>query len=66
MLAIVASLLARSHGLSSIRLSFSYGVQSILTLLAGLLILFRPKWLHFIVAAYLIVIGAMGLVHLRW
>ncbi|WP_298851635.1 DUF3096 domain-containing protein [uncultured Aquimonas sp.] len=42
-------------------------LQPLLTLLAGILILIRPKLLAFIVAIYLIVIGVLGLLpHLRF
>lgn len=36
-------------------------LQPLLALLAGILILVRPKLLSFIVAIYLIVIGILGL-----
>jgi hypothetical protein len=38
-------------------------LQPILSLLAGILILIRPKLLNFIVAIYLIIIGISGLVY---
>lgn len=38
-------------------------LQPALSLLAGILILVRPKLLNFIVAIYLIVIGISGLAH---
>ena len=38
--------------------------QPILALIAGLLILVRPKLLNFIVAIYLILIGVIGVFHL--
>lgn len=38
-------------------------LQPALSLLAGILILVRPKLLNFIVAIYLIVIGVSGLAH---
>ncbi len=38
-------------------------LQPALSLLAGILILVRPKLLNFIVAIYLIVIGITGLIH---
>jgi threonine/homoserine efflux transporter RhtA len=37
-------------------------IAPILALLAGILILVRPKLLNFIVAIYLIIIGILGLV----
>ena len=45
---------------------FSWSTQACLALLAGILILIRPKLLNFIVAAYLILVGLMGLLHLSW
>ena len=38
-------------------------LQPVLSLLAGILILVRPKLLNFIVAIYLILIGISGLIH---
>jgi hypothetical protein len=47
-----------------IDMSFSgYTLQPIVALIAGILILFMPKILNYIVAFYLILIGIMGLVH---
>ena len=37
------------------------GLTPLVSLLAGILILFMPRLLNFIVAAYLIVIGLIGL-----
>lgn len=34
-----------------------------IALVAGLLILWRPRLLNFIVAAYLIIVGVIGLIH---
>ncbi len=45
---------------------FTWSYQAMLALGAGVLILIRPKWLNFIVALYLIVIGIVGLVHFHW
>ena len=45
---------------------FTWSYQAMLALGAGVLILVRPKWLNFIVALYLIVIGIIGLVHFHW
>jgi threonine/homoserine efflux transporter RhtA len=36
-------------------------LQPVLALLAGILILIRPKLLNYVVAIYLIVIGVLGL-----
>jgi hypothetical protein len=45
-------------------MSFSvYHIQPVAALIAGLLILFMPKLLNYIVAVYLILIGIIGLVH---
>ncbi len=38
-------------------------IQSIVALVAGILILVRPSLLNYIVAVYLIVIGILGLVN---
>lgn len=44
----------------------SIPLQPLLALLAGILILVRPKLLAFIVAIYLIVVGVLGLLpHIR-
>lgn len=37
-------------------------LQPMVSLLAGVLILIMPKMLNYIVAAYLIILGVMGLV----
>jgi uncharacterized membrane protein HdeD (DUF308 family) len=37
--------------------------QPVLSILAGILILVRPKALNYIVAIYLILIGISGLIH---
>jgi hypothetical protein len=58
-------LAARSHG-TSLHLSFNLSTQPILALIAGVLILVRPKLLNFIVAAYLIVVGLIGIFDLHW
>ena len=41
-----------------------FPVQPVLALVAGVLILVRPRFLNFIVAVYLIIIGLVGLFHL--
>jgi hypothetical protein len=43
-------------------LNVNFEISAIIALLAGILILIRPKLLNFIVAIYLIVIGILGLV----
>ncbi len=40
-----------------------YHSQPLAALVAGILILVRPKLLHYIVAIYLILIGIIGLTH---
>ncbi len=40
-----------------------YPLQPIAALIAGILILFMPKILNYIVAIYLILIGIIGLAH---
>jgi hypothetical protein len=51
---------------ASFHLSFNMSLQPILALAAGVLILIRPKLLNFIVAAYLIIVGLIGVFGLRW
>lgn len=41
--------------------SFHFSLQPILAIVAGILILVKPKLLNYIVAIYLIAIGLMGL-----
>lgn len=38
-------------------------VPALLALIAGLLILWRPRLLNYIIAIYLIVVGILGFVH---
>lgn len=38
-------------------------LEPVLSILAGVLILVMPKFLNYIVAAYLILIGLSGLIH---
>ena len=45
---------------------FNFTPHAILALVAGLLILVRPKLLNFIVAAYLIIIGLTGIMSFHW
>jgi len=42
-------------------MSIYVGLQPLMALIAGILILFMPRLLNFIVAIYLIVIGVLGL-----
>lgn len=45
---------------------FTTSPHAFLALIAGVLILIRPKFLNFIVAVYLIIIGITGLIHLHF
>jgi hypothetical protein len=40
-----------------------YSLQPIAALVAGILILIRPRLLNYIVAIYLILVGILGLAH---
>lgn len=42
-------------------MNIQIALQPLLSLAAGVLILFMPKFLNYIVAAYLIIYGIMGL-----
>ena len=44
----------------------SWTPQAILALVAGVLVLIRPKNLNFIIAAYLILLGVIGLVQISF
>ncbi|MBS0014282.1 MAG: DUF3096 domain-containing protein [Desulfobacterales bacterium] len=43
-------------------MTFHIEIQGILSVLAGVLILFMPKMLNYIVAAYLIIYGVLGMI----
>lgn len=43
-------------------IQLTINVASLLALIAGILILIKPRLLNYIVAAYLIVIGILGLI----
>ena len=47
-------------------LGITWSAHALLALIAGILILIRPKLLNFIVALYLILIGVLGLLNLPW
>ena len=53
----------RKHTFS---LGVTWSAHAALALIAGILILIRPKLLNFIVALYLILIGIMGLLNYPW
>ena len=40
-------------------------LQPLISLIAGIMILFMPRLLNYIVAVYLIVVGLLGLTHGR-
>lgn len=42
-------------------MTLHFALQPLLALLAGILILIRPRLLNYVVALYLIVIGVLGL-----
>ncbi len=42
-------------------MNFSIGIGPLISLIAGILILIMPKLLNYIIAAYLIVFGLVGL-----
>jgi len=42
-------------------MNFHFSIGPLLALIAGLIILFAPKLLNYIVAIYLIIIGILGL-----
>ncbi len=46
--------------------SFDWSPQYLLALIAGLLVLVRPKNLNLIVAGYLILLGLLGIFHISW
>ena len=46
---------------TGVRLNINLALTPLISLIAGILILVMPKLLNFIVAAYLIVIGLVGL-----
>jgi len=46
-------------------LNIHLALTPVISLIAGILILVMPKLLNFIVAAYLIVIGLVGILHLH-
>ena len=46
-------------------MNFHLSLTPVISLVAGLLILVMPKLLNFIVAAYLIVIGLVGILRLH-
>lgn len=43
-------------------MSLHFDLQPLLALIAGIVILVHPKILNFVVAIYLIVVGALGLI----
>lgn len=45
-------------------MTITFGLQPVLAIVAGVVILIAPKFFKYIVAAYLIVIGILGMVKL--
>ncbi len=62
MLPLISMLIARTGHARSFGYEFTPGPHAFLALIAGVLILIRPKLLNFIVAVYLIIIGVTGLI----
>lgn len=58
-------LAAHQHS-STFQLGVSFSIQPIIALVCGLIILVCPRFLNFVVALYLILIGVLGLFHLRF
>ena len=46
-----------------VNMSMNIAVEPLLTLVIGILILLVPRFLNYFVAAYLIVVGILGLMH---
>lgn len=57
---------ARATHAGSFSYSFALGLQPLVALIAGVLILIRPRFLNFIVAVYLIIVGLSGLIHISF
>ena len=53
----------RQHELT---VHFGWSVQPVVALIAGILILIVPRLLNFVVAAYLIIVGLIGIFGFRW
>lgn len=64
MLSLIPTLAARAGHSRSFGYEFNPSAHAILALIAGVLILIRPKFLNFIVAVYLIIVGITGMVRL--
>ena len=56
-------LLARAHTFS---FHLTWTTQAVLALIAGVLVLVRPKNLNLIIAAYLILLGVLGIVQISF
>ena len=61
---LIPTLAARAGHTRNFGYEFNPSAHAILALIAGVLILIRPKFLNFIVAVYLIIIGITGMVKL--
>jgi hypothetical protein len=60
-----AALLAHV-GKHEVTVHFAWSLQPMVALIAGLLILIRPQLLNYVVAAYLIFVGLIGVFGLNW
>jgi hypothetical protein len=45
---------------------FGWSTQPVIALIAGILILIMPRLLNFVVAAYLIIVGLIGIFGFPW
>jgi hypothetical protein len=61
-----APMLALAKRQHEITVHFGWSVQPIIALIAGILILIMPRLLNFVVAAYLIIVGLIGIFGFRW
>jgi hypothetical protein len=64
------SVIPASRGESEFRMNMTLSIAPLISLIAGILILVVPRFLNYIVAIYLIVVGLVGLfgagnMHLR-
>ena len=66
MLSLIPTLAARAGHARSFGYEFTPSTHAVLALIAGVLILIRPKFLNFIVAVYLIIVGVTGLIQLHF
>jgi hypothetical protein len=60
---LVVAFLAQRNG---VEIDTRFTIDGIIALVAGILILIMPKLLNYIVAAYLIYVGAVNVFDVRW